>query len=164
MIQMKRINSIISESFNNVSMTTSNMINQENTQAMDEVSKQIFYLQTKINHVTKNKIKTVHYHSKHIETKTEENASLLNELNSLRINYKHLMSVKNYLTTTNNQLQREIKSLNSELKSLKEHLKFNDMSDSFKNNETNEMEKTSNSNFKIKIVGRTASSLQKEIN
>jgi WD40 repeat protein len=116
-VYMKKLYSIITERNQiNDSQHKTPFLKKENIIQQQEISNQIHCLQNKIQQLNKNKQKSVVYHTKHLENKTEENATLLSELNILRINYKNLHSLKNSLAITNGQLQREVKVLQNELK------------------------------------------------
>lgn len=116
---MKKIYSIITESSQSTdSKLKTSFLKKKNIIQQQEISNQIHCLQNKIQQLNKNKQKSITYHTKHLENKTEENATLLSELNILRINYKNLNSLKNSLAISNGQLQREVKMLQNELKKI----------------------------------------------
>ena len=119
-VQMKRIYHFVLETTRQQEGSLkSPMLHKDIVVQVDEMNNQIHHLQTKIVQQTKMKMKSSAYQLKHIETKTEENATLLSELNDLRIGYKKLTSIKTSLGITNGQLMRENKTLNAELKGLR---------------------------------------------
>jgi WD40 repeat protein len=152
-VYMKKLYSIISESNSfGESKTKSLLFKKENLDQQHEVSGQIHCLQSKITQLNKNKQKAVTYHTKHLETKTEENATLLSELNILRINYKNLSSLKNSLAISNGQLVREVKMLQKEMKKMGTVMKSNVMSIETQPKEMKESTLKINNSFKIKSI------------
>lgn len=116
-IQMKKIYHFVLESSRlEDGGVKSPAFQKETVVQIDEMTTQIHHLQTKINQQNKMKIKSTSYQMKHIENKTEENATLLSELNDLRISYKKLNSIKTSLSIANGQLMRENKYLHNELR------------------------------------------------
>ena len=150
---MKRLYNFVIDSARREETGFKSPLLQKDTEMQaEEMTSQIHHLQTKIAQQNKMKLKASAYQMKHIETKTEENATLLGELNELRINYKKLNSIKTTLAIANGQMTREIKFLHSEVKKLEAQVKGNQLM--YESGVENDKENKNQTmpNFKIRSV------------